>query len=107
MHDNKKIVEYLLDDCQLNQDGYVREWRNGQNGLMIAHICALYGRQDMLSILDEKCLLDLNDHRNIAQMTPLELACEYGHLEVCEYLIKKGCDPNRINQVSLPNSFLF
>ena len=68
---------------------------------MIAHYCAQYGREKLLSLLDEICSLDLMDDANNFNATPLDCACYQGHSEVCQYLIKKGCDPTQKNQVSL------
>ena len=99
--DNAKIIEYLVDECGINDDGYVDEWRMGNgDGRMIGHIATYFGRKDILSFLDEKCSLDLKDDQNQDGMTPLHCACSYGHEEVAKYLIQqKGCDPTRSNQV--------
>ena len=42
-------------------------------------------------VLVEKAAVDAQDH---AGWTPLHEACNNGHVEVVEFLLKNGADPN-------------
>ena len=42
-------------------------------------------------VLVEKAAVDAQDH---AGWTPLHEACNNGHIEVVEFLLKNGADPN-------------
>ena len=92
------VVQYLIEECQVDPCASTRNFHSKTNAL---HIASQYGHRFLVDYLIEKRKMDPNvcdEYRNIS----LDLAVIHNQFEVVHYLIyQEKCDPRIISKQQL------
>ncbi|GAB6025340.1 hypothetical protein CHUAL_010750 [Chamberlinius hualienensis] len=110
------IVKYLVEEVKVNVNvvshhNYNITNKNIENpfccdAFTALHIAAVKNNQPMVDYLLTKCHID-GDTSPDDLWTPLQAVAMYGHLDMVQYLIKKGANPKKILKMSNVNALHF